>query len=148
MKKSILFLLLLTGIIFSACSTSKQASFKELFNTTWELEYITGSRIAFNGLYPNKKPQITFDETTNQVSGTASCNGYTAPYTINKNNITFGEPGPTTMMYCEGGGEQAFLEMMRKVTSFSIENDRLSLIVDDLPVMRFKKVTTEPQMNN
>jgi hypothetical protein len=33
--------------------------------------------------------------------------------------------------------------MMEKVTSYSIEDDKLSLIVDDLPVMRFKKIITE-----
>ena len=28
---------------------------------TWELNYVAGPRIAFNGLYPNNKPTITFD---------------------------------------------------------------------------------------
>ena len=141
MKKSILLLVLISGFLFSSCSSSKNDSPKELFGSTWELEYITGSRIAFNGLYPNKKPQINFNQETKMVSGSASCNGYSAPYTLAGNAISFGEPGPTTMMFCEGGGEEAFIEMMKKVNKFSIDADKkLNLIVDDIPVMRFKKV--------
>lgn len=144
MKKSILFLVLISGLLVSSCSSSKNANQKELFSSTWELEYITGSRIAFNGLYPDKKPQINFNPETKMVSGSASCNGYTAPYTLTGNDISFGEPGPTTMMFCEGGGEKAFIEMMKKVTQFSIDADnKLNLIADDIPVMRFKKVTIE-----
>lgn len=143
MKKIVFLFLATTGFILSSCSSTKATKSKELFGTKWELEYITGSRIAFNGLYPDKKPQITFNETTSEVSGTASCNGYAAKYTLDGNAISFGEPGPTTMMYCEGGGEKAFIEMMKKVNAFSIEDDKLSLIANDLPVMRFKKVATE-----
>ncbi len=142
MKKSILFLLLLTGIIFSACSTSKQASSNDIFNTTWELDYITGSRIAFDGLYPNEKPNLIFDEETNRVHGTNSCNGYSYKYTFDKDKLTFSEPGPATLRYCEGNGDKAFLQMMEKVESFSFdENKKLNLIANGIPVMRFKKVS-------
>lgn len=144
MKKSILLLVFITGFLFSSCSSSKNTSQKELFSSTWELEYITGSRIAFNGLYPDKKPQINFNPETNTVSGSASCNGYAAPYTLTGNSISFGEPGPTTMMFCEGGGEKAFIEMMKKVTKYSIDADnKLNLMADEIPVMRFKKIVTE-----
>ncbi|HYH56091.1 MAG TPA: META domain-containing protein, partial [Anseongella sp.] len=71
----------------------------QLFDTTWELEYISGPRIAFEGLFPDKKPRISFDKTTSEVSGHNSCNGYSAKYTLNGPGISFGEPGPTTMMY-------------------------------------------------
>ena len=143
MKKSIVLLAVITGIIFSACSAKKEANKKELFDTTWELEYITGSRIAFDGLYPEKKPQISFNKETSMVQGTNSCNGYSAKYTLDGNAISFGEPGPTTMMFCEGGGDKAFLNMMKKATSFSTEGDKLTLLSADLPVMRFKKIITE-----
>lgn len=143
MKKSILFLLLLTGIIFSACSASKNTNSNDLFNTTWELEFITGSRIAFDGLYPEVKPNLTFDKTSNRVHGTNSCNGYSYKYNINKSELTFTEPGPSTLRYCEGNGDKAFLQMMEKVASYSIdENQKLNLIADGIPVMRFKKVNT------
>ena len=144
MKKSILFLVICTALFFSSCSSTKNANQKELYNTTWELDYITGSRIAFEGLYPEKKPQITFVEKTNMAQGTNSCNGYSAKYTLDGNKISFSEPGPTTMMYCEGDGDIAFLKMMQKVESFSFDADKkLNLIAHGIPVMRFKKVITE-----
>jgi hypothetical protein len=46
-----------------------------------------------------------------------------------------------TMRYCEGGGEQAFLEMMKKINKISVDKDgKLNLLLNDIPMMRFKKV--------
>lgn len=140
MKKTFFLILTTTVYFMSSCSSSKTSTNKELFNTKWELEYITGPRIAFDGLFPDLKPQISFNEKTNEVSGTASCNGYLSNYTLDKNAITFGEPGPTTMMFCEGGGENVFLDMMKKVTSYSIEDQKLNLKTNNVTLMRFKKV--------
>jgi heat shock protein HslJ len=140
MKNNVLFLSFL-ALFMSACSTVKNTKPKDsLSNVTWELEYISGPRIAFEGLYPNKKPQITFNTTTNEVSGTSSCNGYSAKYTSNGKTISFGEPGPTTMMFCEGGGEKTFLQTIKKVDNYSIDTDgKLNLNVGEVPMMRFKK---------
>jgi len=128
-------------IIFSlnACKSTKTIADK-LYNTAWELDYISGPKIAFNGLYPDKKPQITFNKTTNHVEGNASCNGYRAEYTLNGNSISFGEPGPTTMMYC-GEGEQTFLSTIKKINKYSFDDEgKLVLMLDDVAMMRFKKI--------
>lgn len=141
MKNNALLLISFLALLISSCTTVKNAKTTDnLSNTTWELEYISGPRIAFEGLYPNKKPQIVFNTTNKEVSGTSSCNGYMAKYTSDDKTISFGEPGPTTMMFCEGGGEQTFLQMMRKVNNYSIDNDgKLNLNIDEVPMMRFKK---------
>ncbi|MFD2099977.1 META domain-containing protein [Flagellimonas iocasae] len=137
MKPSIiLFLCVLMGI--SSCNPKLDDS-EKLFNTTWELVYISGPRIAFDGLFPEKKPQITFDKETHQVTGTDSCNGYSADFELDENTISFGEPGPTTMMFC-GGGERQFLNMMQKIDSYIIEGGELNLLAGEVPMMRFKKV--------
>jgi len=139
-NKVVLFFSFLT-ILISACSAVKNTNTgNDLSNATWELEYISGPRIAFDGLYPNKKPQITFNTKTNEVSGNSGCNGYSAKYTSNGKTISFGEPGPTTMMFCEGGGEQTFLQMIKKVDNYSTDNDgKLNLNNGEVPMMRFKK---------
>lgn len=137
MKPSIiLFLCVLIGV--SSCNPKLDDS-EKLFNTTWELVYISGPRIAFDGLFPEKKPQITFDKETHQVTGTDSCNGYSADFELDENTISFGEPGPTTMMFC-GGGERQFLNMMQKIDSYIIEGGELNLLAGEVPMMRFKKV--------
>ncbi|MGA9638898.1 META domain-containing protein [Flavobacterium sp.] len=141
MKKNALLFFYGLALFISSCSVMKnKKSTDTLSNTSWELDYISGPRIAFDGLYPNKKPQITFNTTTSEVSGTTSCNGYMAKYTLDNKVITFGEPGPTTMMFCEGGGEQLFLQMMKKIDNYSIDKEgKLNLNVGDVSMMRFKK---------
>lgn len=141
MKNNVLLFVFFLALFISSCSTVKNTRTTDnLSNATWELEYISGTRIAFEGLYPNKKPQITFNTTTNEVSGTSSCNGYMAKYTSDGKAISFGEPEPTTMMFCEGRGEQSFLQMIKKVNNYSIDNDaKLNLNIGEVPMMRFKK---------
>lgn len=145
MKKYTLAVLSILALLFASCSASKSdKSAGDLFGTTWELEYISGPRIAFEGLYPNKKPQITFDQKETKVFGNNGCNGYSAPYTLNGKKISFGEPGPATLMFCDGGGEQQFLQQIKKITSYSIDDDgKLILSEGDVATMRFKKVAKQ-----
>lgn len=134
-------------LLFSACNSTKNVdtipTTKDsglLYGHVWQLEYMSGIRIAFEGLFPDKKPEITFHELDNMVRGNAGCNGYSAPYTKEGDKISFGEPGPSTLMYC-GEGEQQFLNMMKKMNRYSIDSDgKLNLMIDDIPMMRFKKI--------
>lgn len=142
-KIALVFAVLLIALL-NSCSTVKTDSLKEVFANTWELEYISGTRIAFEGLFPDKKPELHFMEADKVVHGSTGCNGYRATYTLEGNTITFGEPGAMTMRYCEGGGEQAFLGMMKKVNKISIDKDgKLNLSLNEVPMMRFKKVVKE-----
>ncbi|MER3375630.1 MAG: META domain-containing protein [Allomuricauda sp.] len=134
-----LIILFLSVLVLGASCNPKPDDSEALFNTTWELEYISGPRIAFDGLFPEKKPQIAFDKETSKVSGTDSCNGYSADYELNQNALSFGEPDPTTMMFC-GGGERQFLNMMQKIDGYAMEDGKLTLLIGDVPMMRFKKV--------
>ncbi len=108
---------------------------------TWELNYITGSRIAFEGLYPNKKPTITFDLTKNWVNGNTSCNSFSGKLNVKGNNIDFKGPLAMTKMMClDGKGENVFIETLQKVTTYAISNDStLNFIQNDIAVMRFVK---------
>ncbi len=40
-----------------------------VLNGTWELNYISGRKITFEGLYPDKKPAISFDMSNKKFSG-------------------------------------------------------------------------------
>jgi len=135
-RSSILCSLIL--ILTLSCNPKSDDS-TELFGSTWELEYISGPRIAFDGLFPNKKPQISFDQESGKVLGNDSCNGYSADYTMDGTTISFGEPGPTTMMFC-GGGERQFLNIMQKIDGFALEEGKLNLLIGEVPMMRFTKV--------
>ncbi len=136
--KTAVFLFASTMVLVVSCNSSTSPT-EQLYGVTWELEYMSGPRIAFDGLFSNKKPQLTFDKNENRVAGTDSCNGYSADYTLEGNSISFGEPGPTTMMFC-GGSERQFLQLMKKIDGLSFEEGKLNLLIGDIPMMRFKKV--------
>lgn len=137
MKNLTTFLYAIILLVLTACNTQKTE--EKLFGITWELEYISGPRISFEGLFPDKKPQITINKETMRVEGNNGCNGYSSNVTVNDNNISFGEPGPTTLMYC-GEGETFFLNTIKKVNKFHIDEDgKLNLTIDEVPMMRFKR---------
>ena len=140
MKNYTQLLVCILALVLNGCTTLK-TTIPLSSNETWELEYITGPRIAFEGLFPENKPQITFNTAKNEVNGTTGCNGFGAKYTLEGQTIKFGENFPMTMRYCEGGGEQVFLKMMKEVNHYYIDNEgKLFLNKDDVPMMRFKKV--------
>ncbi len=143
-SKSLLPLLILV-LVFSCKITNNVDSFPvktestALYNHTWQLEYMSNAPIALDSLFGDKIPNIAFDDIKKLVRGNAGCNGYSATYEKEGDNISFSDPGPSTLMYC-GEGEQQFLNMMKKVNRYSLdENGKLNLMIDDIPLMRFKK---------
>lgn len=106
----------------------------------WELNYITGPKITFEGLYPDKKPTISFNLADSSASGNSSCNSYSVPVEINGDKISFGE-GLATLMACEGNGETVYLQTLRKVKTYKLSEDNktLELIMDGIPMMRFTR---------
>ncbi len=104
---------------------------------TWELDYISGSRIAFSGLYPDKKPVVTFDVENTKISGNTSCNAFNGKLVADGNKINFADPLATTRMMCPGEGERAFLETLKKVNTYAISGNTLTFIMGDVAVMRF-----------
>lgn len=137
--KKFAFLSLLLVIILAACKTVKTDSNTENnLDGNWQLNYISGSRIAFDGLYPNKKPEITFDTKTNTVRGNSSCNSFGSKYTIDNKTIHFETPFGTKMA-CPGQGEQSFYTMLQKVNRYTISEGKLLFFKDDIVMMRFEK---------
>jgi len=104
----------------------------------WELNYISGVRIAFDGLYPNKKPMIRFDA-DNKISGNTGCNQFSGTAAVNGSSINFPESMTMTKMFCTGEGEQVFLQMLKKVNRYSLSANTLTLLIDDIAVMRLLK---------
>lgn len=142
MRSFVTGLVLLAVWTLTGCSTSKTAP-TALYGPAWQLEYLSGPRIAFEKLFPEKKPFIAFIEADNLVQGNSGCNGYSAPYTLNGNAVSFGEPGPSTLMYC-GEGENFFRNTMAKVNAWTIDDDgKLHLMIDGVTMMRFTPSDTE-----
>ena len=134
------------GSFFAACSSSKKAADTKprvaQLEGTWELNYISGPRIAFDGLYPRKKPTIHFEVATQRVSGNTSCNSFNGKLNAEGNKISFKDPMAMTKMMCmDGNGESVFLETLQKIDKWSVtDGNTLNLIMGDIGMMRFVKI--------
>ena len=139
MKHALSFCFLLLAAAPLGCGSSRQAPSPTLYGAQWELEYLSGPRIAFEALFPDRKPVIIFEADTGQVAGNSGCNGYTAPFEVDGPSIRFGEEGPSTLMYC-GEGENFFRATMLKIDSWNIdEQGKLNLLIGEVPMMRFHR---------
>ncbi|QES90238.1 META domain-containing protein [Rhizosphaericola mali] len=106
--------------------------------STWKLNYISGPRITFEGLYPNKIPTINFDTTKSIVTGNTGCNTFNGIYAIKGDSLHF-KPLATTLMACMDGGkgEQVFLNIIEKVSNYKLEKDTLWFKMGSVNMMRF-----------
>lgn len=143
MKRTLFAFIMFAGIFASCDSTkktpTKMADLNEL-NGTWELNFISGPRIAFEGLYPDRKPFIAFDVAGGRVSGNTSCNNFNGKLNASGSKISFADPMAMTKMFCEGQGESTFMSILSKVDSWTItEGNTLNLKMGDVNMMRFVK---------
>jgi heat shock protein HslJ len=130
-------------LTIAGCNTAKQPKTTASLEGTWQLNYITGPRIAFDGLYPDKKPTITFDLKEYRVSGNNSCNHYFGALNVDGNTINFTDAKMgMTKMACPGEGETVFMRTLEKINSYSISEDGkiLNFIMGDIAMMRFEKL--------
>jgi len=128
----------------TACTTMKPGAIGNgglsQLSGTWELNYISGPRIAFNGLYPAKRPVIKFEIAEKRFSGNTSCNSFSGALVADDIAINFTEPFIMTKMACPGEGEATFIEMLKKVSNYTVTNDTtLNFTMGDIAVMRFTK---------
>lgn len=125
--------------IVAKLKAQKKATAEQLkLNGTWQLNYISGAKIAFDGLFPDNKPTIIFDFPGEEATGNGSCNGYSIQVKTDGYRIHFGD-ALSTMMACEGNGEPVYFKTLKGVTSFSVHENTLTMIMDDIVVMRFTK---------
>ncbi|MBA4853330.1 META domain-containing protein [Emticicia sp. BO119] len=111
-------------------------------NGSWELADIPGARVSVAGLYPVKKPVITFDVNDNKFVGNTSCNNFSGLLVVYGNKINFNKSMAMTKMACQGEGEPTFIDALKKIDSFTINGDNtLSLNSDGIEILRMVKVT-------
>lgn len=142
--KNFFLALVIFSTAFISCDSAKSASkTAAALEGTWQLNYITGPRITFDGLYPDKKPTINFDLKENRVSGNNSCNQYFGALLLDGKKINFKDAKMgSTMMACPGTGESTYMKTLEKIGNYSISEDgkTLSFIAGTIEMMRFEKV--------
>ncbi|MET1053884.1 MAG: META domain-containing protein [Pedobacter sp.] len=138
-------LIMFAIVTLSSCNALKNtveaSSDLSKLGGTWELNYISGPRIAFNGLYPGQKPKLLFNLSEKRVSGNSSCNSFSGKLLADDTSINFNEPLAATKMACPGEGEAVFFEMLKKVNKYAISGDTtLNFMMGDIAIMRFRKI--------
>ena len=125
---------------FVSCGTSKTAVKEASIEGTWGLKYITGPKIAFDGLFPSKKPIIAFNLAENKITGNNSCNQYFGALIMDGSKIDFKDDKiGMTMMACEGNGDSLYMETLNKIESYTItdEGKTLNFLIGNVVMMRF-----------
>lgn len=126
-------------VLMNTCSSKQQVVYDQALTGSWELEYITGPRITFDGLYPNRRPEVHFNAMEKRVSGNTGCNTFNGGYTAEGDSLSFAKNMIMTRMFCEGNGEQVFISTLEKVTSYSLSDDKLGFYAGEIELMRFHK---------
>jgi len=133
----------ITFILFLGCkNNAKQVntdtiSSQNSLEGTWELESISNSEYLFDSLFKNKIPTITFDTTSKRFNGNSSCNFFNGKLKTDGNQIDFNMPIIMTKMFCEGEGENIFMEILKKIDTYTIDNEYLIFSSDDKELMKF-----------
>lgn len=144
MRRTTLIVLTVIGTLTSCNAlknTVEASSDLSKLGGSWELNYISGPRIAFNGLYPGKKPIMVFDLADKKVSGNSSCNSFSGKLSADDTSINFNQPMAVTKMACPGEGEAIFFETLKKVNKYSVKGDTiLNFMMGDIAIMRFRKI--------
>ena len=122
-------LISLVSLMTSCCgcrgAKSKNPHF--LTSDSWKLTEMAGKAVERNAEEP-RSYTITFDETDKRVSGMAGCNRFFATYEeIPVRKLKLGPIGSTRMMCPDMKQETAFLQMLEKTDSYTIDGDMLML---------------------
>ncbi|NRD18741.1 META domain-containing protein [Winogradskyella eckloniae] len=121
-----LFMLLTT---LNSCDSSKKAmeNSKKMEDSLSGTYYIT--QLGDTDVSSNKIT-ITFDTTTNKVTGFAGCNRFFGNYLLENNTITFSQIGASKKL-CPGSAsvsERHFLKALNTVNTFSIKDNILTFL--------------------
>ena len=117
-----LIVLVLIILVVTACSTGSE---DELTANIWLLTDLGGTAPL-----PDTSVTAEFDE-EGRVSGNAGCNNYSTSYTVDGDQISFGEVVGSTMMMCPDpvmAQEALYLEALDNTTTYEIVDDELNLM--------------------
>lgn len=88
---------------------------------------------------------ITFDKETNRFSGFGGCNTYFGTYTLEGDNLSFG-PIAASKKLCHGeigSTENHFFKTLIKVETYTLKDNKLSLMADDKVIIEATKSVVE-----
>jgi heat shock protein HslJ len=123
MKKQSLFTLL--AILLLAACAAKLNSSSPLFATDWVLFEMNGNPVQVSGT--SKDARLHFEYKNSKLTGSGGCNQLAGTFEADKEEMEFGPIAATRMSCVDQAFEDRFLETLKAVRFYQIENDRLIL---------------------
>jgi heat shock protein HslJ len=108
---------------------SSDVSSDELFSTLWVLDNINGDVVP-----AEVRITLQFDAATSGFSGSGGCNNYFGTFTLEGENLSFGEGIGSTMMACGEPAmstEAAYFDALPRVTRYHLNEGTLILLDAD-----------------
>lgn len=106
----------------------------------WELDYIGLTNQNLEQLFQAKKPTLEFNTKEGTLVGNGGCNNYSGTFQNDGHKLKFGAIASTKMACPSMQGESIYFKNLAKISSFSVNDDQLTLITDDIAILRFKIV--------
>jgi len=126
-------LVIMTGLLLSACQNAAPASTVPLEETVWLMQSYRNSQGQTTQALPGSEAHARFSK-DGKIFGNASCNQYTGTYQTSGNKITI-DPGAMTMMMCLdealSAQEQNFIAALNAAATYKIQGEQLNLIDKD-----------------
>jgi len=111
-----------------------------LLKGKWELDYMGLTNKSLEQLYTAKKPILEFNTKEETLVGNGGCNNYSGTYKVDAHKLKFGAIASTKMACPSLEGEGVYFKNLERITSFSVDAEQLTLITDDIAILRFKKI--------
>ncbi len=106
---------------------------------SWQLDYLAGQKIAFDSLFPFKKPMLSLNLSKHEVTGYTGCNSLRGTLLVNMSKINLTDATVISQMPCPVEGEKIFIQTLRSITNYTINESGLTLIADDIAIMHFTR---------
>lgn len=105
----------------------------------WVLEELNGYKV-FPTDYQKELPRIEISSTENRFMGYGGCNSITGQIFYEKGVLRFTKVVSTLMACAPGNKEGEFLKALQSTTTYSVENNRLTLSNPSGKLLVFRKV--------
>ncbi|UUW08797.1 META domain-containing protein [Flavobacterium plurextorum] len=105
----------------------------------WVLEELNGYKV-FASDFQKEMPRIEINSTENRFSGYGGCNAISGQIFYEKGILRFTRVLSTLMACPQGNKESEFTKSLQSTTTYSIENNRLTLSNPSAKLLVFRKV--------
>lgn len=105
----------------------------------WNLVFMSGPEMTIPAQFQQRIPFLEFNLKEMRFHGNAGCNTINGAFNAMKDSITFLQPWQSTMMACQGNGEQLFTKLLGQVNTYKFEKNDLLLFQGKKLLLRFRK---------